>query len=97
MNTLTDKGQLLSKLEHYDEAVEVYQSALELANSQEKSNLISMIAATYTEKGDFKSALEHINDAIKRTDADNFKFQKATIYMAMESARESRHPSRRPA
>ena len=42
-----------------------------------------MIAATYTEKGDFKSALEHITDAIKRTDADNFKFQKATIYMAM--------------
>jgi lipopolysaccharide biosynthesis regulator YciM len=83
LNTLTDKGQLLSKLEHYDEAVEVYQSALELANSQEKSNLISMIAATYTEKGDFKSALEHITDAIKRTDADNFKFQKATIYMAM--------------
>lgn len=83
LNTLTDKGQLLSKLEHYDEAVEVYQSAMPLADSQEKSNLISMIAATYTEKGDFKSALEHINDAIKQTDADNFKFQKATIYMAM--------------
>jgi len=82
LNTLTDKGQLLSKLEQYDKAVEVYQSALELANSQDKSNLFSMIAATYTEKGDFKSALEYINDAIKRTDADNFKFQKATIYMA---------------
>ena len=81
--TLTDKGQLLSRLKRYDKAVEVYQSALELANSQEKSNLISMIAATYTEKGDFKSALKHINDAIKRTDTDNFTFQKATIYMAM--------------
>ena len=81
--TLTDKGQLLSKLKHYDEAVEVYQSAMPLANSQEKANLISMIAATYTEKGDFKSALKHIDDAINRTDADNFKFQKATIYMKM--------------
>ena len=81
--TLTDKGQLLSRLKRYDKAVEVYQSALELANSQDKSNLISMIAATYTEKGDFESALEYINDAIKRTDADNFKFQRATIYMAM--------------
>jgi Flp pilus assembly protein TadD len=80
--TLTDKGQLLSRLKRYDKAVEVYQSALELANSQDKSNLISMIAATYTEKGDFESALKYINDAIKRTDADNFKFQKATIYMA---------------
>ena len=80
--TLTDKGQLLSRLKRYDKAVEVYQSALELANSQDKSNLISMIAATYTEKGDFNSALKHIDDAIKRTDADNFKFQKATIYMA---------------
>ena len=84
MNTLTDKGQLLSKLEHYDEAVEVYQSALELANSQEKSNLISMIAATYTEKGEFKPALDHIDDAIDRTAEDKFKFQKATIYMAMD-------------
>ena len=81
--TLTDKGQLLSRLKRYDKAVEVYQSALELANSQEKSNLISMIAATYTEKGDFNSALKHIDDAIKRTDTDNFTFQKATIYMAM--------------
>lgn len=84
LNTLTDKGQLLSKLEHYDEAVEVYQSALELANSQEKSNLISMIAATYTEKGEFKPALDHIDDAIDRTAEDKFKFQKATIYMAMD-------------
>jgi Tfp pilus assembly protein PilF len=83
LNTLTDKGQLLSKLKHYDKAIEVYQSALEFANSQEESNLISMIAATYTEKGDFNSALKHIDDAINRTDADNFKFQKATIYMAM--------------
>ena len=83
LNTLTDKGQLLSKLKQYDKAVEVYQSALELANSQEESNLASMIAATYTEKGDFNSALKHIDDAINRTDADNFKFQKATIYMAM--------------
>ncbi len=83
LNTLTDKGQLLSKLKHYDEALDVYQSAMALADSQEKSNLISMIAATYTEKGDFKSALKHINDAIKRTDTDNFTFQKATIYMAM--------------
>ena len=83
LNTLTDKGQLLSKLKQYDKAVEVYQSALELANSQEESNLTSMIAATYTEKGDFNSALKHIDDAINRTDADNFKFQKATIYMAM--------------
>jgi len=81
--TLTDKGQLLSRLKRYDKAVEVYQSALELANSQEESNLISMIAATYTEKGDFNSALKHIDDAIKRTDTDNFTFQKATIYMAM--------------
>ena len=83
LNTLTDKGQLLSKLKQYDKAIEVYQSALKLANSQEESNLTSMIAATYTEKGDFNSALKHIDDAINRTDADNFKFQKATIYMAM--------------
>ena len=83
LNTLTDKGQLLSKLKQYDKAVEIYQSALELANSQEESNLTSMIAATYTEKGDFNSALKHIDDAINRTNANNFKFQKATIYMAM--------------
>ena len=83
LNTLTDKGQLLSKLKQYDKAIEVYQSALKLANSQEESNLTSMIAATYTEKGDFNSALKHIDDAINRTNANNFKFQKATIYMAM--------------
>ena len=82
--TLTDKGQLLSRLKRYDEAVKVYQSALELANSQEVSNLISMVAATYTEKGDFKEALKSIDDAIDRTGGDNFIFQKATIYMKMD-------------
>ena len=82
--TLTDKGQLLSRLKRYDEAVKVYQSALELANSQEVSNLISMVAATYTEKGNFKEALKSIDDAIDRTGGDNFIFQKATIYMKMD-------------
>ena len=82
--TLTDKGQLLSRLKRHDEAVKVYQSALEFANSQEESNLISMVAATYTEKGDFKEALKSIDDAIDRTGGDNFIFQKATIYMKMD-------------
>ena len=82
--TLTDKGQLLSRLKRYDEAVAVFESAIKQASSQEESNLISLIAAACTEKGDFESALEHINNAIDRTGADNFKFQKATIYMKME-------------
>jgi len=91
LNTLTDKGQLLTKLKQYDEAVEVYQSAMQLpkANSQQKSNLISMIAATYTEKGDFISAMKYIDDAINQTGADKFKFQKATIYMAMGQHKEA--------
>jgi len=62
----------------------VFESAIKQASSQEESNLISLIAAACTEKGDFESALEHINNAIDRTGADNFKFQKATIYMKME-------------
>ena len=84
MATLTDKGQLLTRLKRYDEAVAVFESAIKQASSQEESNLISLIAAACTEKGDFESALEHINNAIDRTGADNFKFQKATIYMKME-------------
>ena len=48
-----------------------------------------MIAATYTEKGDFISAMKYIDDAINQTGADKFKFQKATIYMAMGQHKEA--------
>ncbi len=83
LSTLSDKGQLLTKLKRYDESIEVFQKAIELANSQEKPNLISLIAAALTEQGEFEPALKQIDDAISRTYADNFKFQKATIFMTM--------------
>ena len=83
LNTLKDKGQLLSRLKQYDEAVAVYESAIEQANSLEETNLISLIADAFTKKGDFESAMKHIDRAINRTGTDNFKFQKANIYMKM--------------
>jgi len=83
LNTLKDKGQLLSRLKRYDEAVAVYESASKQANSLEETNLISLIADAFTKKGDFESAMKHIDRAINRTGTDNFKFQKATIYMKM--------------
>jgi tetratricopeptide (TPR) repeat protein len=83
LNTLIDKGHLLTMLQRYDEAVEVFESGLPRANSQEKPNLISLIAGTYAEKGNFGLALQNIDDAIGRTGADKFKFQKAQIYQLM--------------
>jgi len=83
LNTLKDKGQLLSRLKQYDEAIAVYESAIGQANSLEETNLISLIADAFTKKGDFESAMKHIDRAINRTGTDNFKFQKATIYMKM--------------
>ena len=49
----------------------------------EDTNLISLIAYAFNKKGDFESAMKHIDRAINRTGTDNFKFQKATIYMKM--------------
>ena len=83
LNTLKDKGHLLSRLKRYDEAVKVFESALPQANSQEKSNLNSLIAAAYTETGNFNLALENIDNAIDRTGKNDFKFQKSVIYQRM--------------
>ena len=83
LSTLSDKAQLLTKLKRYDESIDVFRKAIELANSHEKPGLISLIAAAHTEQGNFESALKQIDDAIGRTHADSFKFQKATIFMAM--------------
>jgi len=83
LDTLIDKGHLLTMLQRYDEAVEVFESGRLMANSQEKPNLISLIAKAYAEKGDFNLALKNIDDAIDRTGKDDFKSRKAQIYQQM--------------
>ena len=83
LSTLKDKGHLLTILQRYDEAVEIFESGILIANSLEKPNLISLIAGTFAQKGDFKLALQNIDDAISKTDADKFKFQKAQIFQRM--------------
>ena len=85
LDRLTVKGNLLSWLKRYDDAIELFQSAISEADSQEKSNLNSLIAAAYTEKGDYDLALKNIDEAIGRTGKKGFEFQKAVIYQRMES------------
>jgi len=84
LDRLTVKGNLLSWLKRYDDAIELFQSAIPEANTQEKSNLNSLIAAAYTEKGDYNLALKNIDDAIDTTGKQGFKFQKAVIYQRMD-------------
>ena len=83
LSTLKDKGHLLTMLDRYDEAIEIFESGIPKANSQEKPNLISLIAEAHVRKGDFDLALKHINEAISRTGANNFKFRKAQILQLM--------------
>ena len=84
LDRLKVKGNLLTWLKRHDDAIALFQSALSKSNSQEKSNLNSLIAAAYTEKGDYDLALKNIDDAIDRTSKQGFKFQKAVIYQRMD-------------
>ena len=84
LDRLKVKGNLLTWLKRHDDAIALFQSALSKSNSQEKSNLNSLIAAAYTEKGDYDLALKNIDDAIDRTGKQGFKFQKAVIYQRMD-------------
>jgi hypothetical protein len=84
LDRLKVKGNLLTWLKRHNDAIELFQSALPESDSQEQSNLKSLIAAAYTEKGDYKLALENIDDAIDRTGKQGFKFQKAVIYQRMK-------------
>ena len=85
LDRLKVKGNLLTWLKRHDDAIALFQSALSKSNSQEKSNLNSLIAAAYTEKGDYELALKNIDDAIDRTGKQGFKFQKAVIYQRMNN------------
>ena len=84
LDRLKVKGNLLTWLKRHDDAIALFQSALSKSNSQEKSNLNSLIAAAYTEKGDYDLALKNIDDAIDRTSKQGFKFQKTVIYQRMD-------------